>query len=72
MTNLQLTAKTVLARHKQFLTKQQIKTINGQIKAGDITGAMNGLHTIVGKNFLYYGRRKENWSTQNRNRQTAV
>jgi hypothetical protein len=49
MTEQQLKAKRLLKQHHSFLTHQQIRTLNGLIKAGDITGAMNGLHTIMAR-----------------------
>lgn len=49
MTDAQLKAKRLLKRHHSYLTHQQIKTLNGLIKAGDIVGAMNGLHTIMAR-----------------------
>lgn len=33
---------------RERLTKQQIKTINGQIKSGDVAGALKGLKKLVG------------------------
>lgn len=51
MTDAQLKAKKLLKRHHSYLTHQQIRTLNGLIKAGDITGAMNGLHTIMARHF---------------------
>lgn len=49
MTNAQLKAKLLLKQNRSFLTHQEIKTLNGLIKAGDIVGAMNGLHTIMAR-----------------------
>ncbi len=49
MTQAQLTAKRLLQKNKSYLTHQQIKTLNGQIKSGDVVGAMNGLHTILAR-----------------------
>lgn len=49
MTDAQLKAKRLLKRHHSYLTHQQIKTLNGLIKTGDIVGAMNGLHTIMAR-----------------------
>ena len=49
MTEKQLQAKRTLKRHHSYLTHQQIRTLNGLIKAGDIVGAMNGLHTIMAR-----------------------
>ena len=44
MTDAQATARRMLKKNQQYLSTQQIKTLNGLIKSGDITGAMNGLH----------------------------
>ena len=49
MTDAQLKAKRTLKRHHSYLTPQQIRTLNGLIKAGNIEGAMNGLHTIMAR-----------------------
>lgn len=49
MTDAQLKAKRLLNRYHSYLTHQQIKTLNGLIKSGDIVGAMNGLHTIMAR-----------------------
>lgn len=49
MSDAQLVARKMLQKHQSYLTKQQKKTLNGLIKAGDIVGAMNGLTTIVGR-----------------------
>lgn len=51
MTDAQLKAKRLLKRHHSYLTNQQIRTLNGLIKSGDIVGAMNGLHTIMARHF---------------------
>jgi hypothetical protein len=39
----------MLKKNQQHLSTQQMKTLNGLIKSGDITGAMNGLHTLVAR-----------------------
>lgn len=49
MTNAQVTARKMLKKNQQYLSTQQMKTLNGLIKSGDITGAMNGLHTLVAR-----------------------
>lgn len=49
MTDAQLKAKRTLKQHQIYLTSQQIKTLNGLVKAGDVEGAMNGLQTIMGR-----------------------
>lgn len=33
--------------YRKYLTRQQTKTLVGQIKSGDINGAMNGLDKIL-------------------------
>ena len=38
-----------LKTHKKDLTKQQFRTIKGQIISGNIEGAMKGLHRLTGK-----------------------
>ena len=49
MTDAQATARRMLKKNQQYLSTQQMKTLYGLIKSGDITGAMNGLHTLVAK-----------------------
>lgn len=49
MTDAQATARRMLKKNQQYLSTQQIKTLNGLIKSGDITGAMNGLHTLMAR-----------------------
>ena len=36
-----------LNKYKHLLTKQQYRTIKGQIKAGDILGANRGLDRLI-------------------------
>lgn len=38
-----------LNRYKRLLTKQQYKTIKGQIIAGDVIGAEKGLKKLINK-----------------------
>ncbi len=38
-----------LKQNRQHLTKQQIKTIRGQILAGDLEGAEKGLNKLLSK-----------------------
>nr|DAS28458.1 MAG TPA: hypothetical protein [Caudoviricetes sp.] len=38
----------VLERRKHLLTKQQYRTIKGQLRAGDAAGAMRGLIKLTG------------------------
>jgi len=40
-------ALTQLKSCREYLTKQQYKTLRGQIIAGDPTGALKGLRTIL-------------------------
>jgi hypothetical protein len=40
-------ARECLKKYRMFLTRQQLKTLMGQVKAGDIDGAMNGLDKIL-------------------------
>jgi hypothetical protein len=42
-----LDARECLKKYRRFLTRQQLKTLMGQVKAGDIDGAMNGLDKIL-------------------------
>ena len=49
MTDMQLKARRMLKQHHSYLTHQEIRTLNGLIKAGDIVGSMNGLHTIMAR-----------------------
>jgi hypothetical protein len=51
MTDKQLQARKLLKQNHSYLTHQQIRTLNGLIKSGDITGAMNGLHTIMARHY---------------------
>lgn len=49
MTDAQLHARLMVKKNSRYLTGQQSRTLNGLIKSGDITGAMNGLHTILAR-----------------------
>ena len=49
MTDAQVTVRRMLKKNQQYLSTQQMKTLNGLIKSGDITGAMNGLQYIGGE-----------------------
>ena len=40
-------AYKILKAHKSKLTKQQYRTIKGQIKAGDEVGALKGLYKLI-------------------------
>ena len=39
----------LLKAHSEHLTKQQYKTLRGQVLAGDRDAAMRGLQTILGR-----------------------
>lgn len=39
----------ILKKHKYQLTKQQYLTLKGQAKAGDETGAIKGLNTLLNR-----------------------
>ena len=41
-----------LKKHKNQLTKQQYRTIKGQLIAGDITGGMRGLNRLLNKKVI--------------------
>ena len=41
--------RKLLKQYRHLLTRQQIKTINGQDKAGDEEGALKGLEKILRK-----------------------
>lgn len=36
-----------IKKNGKYLTKQQIKTLKGQVKAGDAVGAMRGLERLL-------------------------
>lgn len=40
-------AMQLIKANKDNLTRQQIRTLKGQCRAGDIDGAMRGLHRIL-------------------------
>lgn len=42
-------AMMLIREHKNNLTPQQIRTLKGQCRAGDINGAMKGLHRILNR-----------------------
>ena len=42
-------ALEVIKAHKNKLTRQQLRTLKGQCKAGDIDGALKGLNRILGR-----------------------
>ena len=71
MTNAQFTARKLLKKHQEHLTSHQIKTLNGLIKAGNIEGALNGLHTILAREIA--GRKEGAYGkTKKRDRSKAV
>ena len=39
----------ILKIHKNQLTKQQYKTLKGQVRAGDTEGAIKGLNKLIKK-----------------------
>lgn len=49
MNKQQYVARKTLQSCQSWLSRQQLKTLNGLIKAGDVAGAMNGLHTIMNR-----------------------
>lgn len=42
-------AYKILKRYKYQLTRQQVNTLKGQIKAGDIKGFYKGLKKLINK-----------------------
>ena len=44
-----LEAYKILKRYKYQLTRQQVNTLKGQIKAGDLKGFYKGLKKILNK-----------------------
>lgn len=48
----------MLNKYKRLLTKQQYKTIKGQIIAGDILGAEKGLKRLINKKKVNYEKSK--------------
>lgn len=50
----------VLNTNKKNLTKQQYRTIKGQILSGDIEGAMKGLQRLT-KNRIDYSKNKSHY-----------
>ena len=71
MTTAQINARQTLKKHRHLLSKQQTKTLDGLIKAGDVVGAMNGLNTIVARGKVY-GKHKQGRAAESRNRPKAV
>lgn len=49
VTNEQIKARTLIKNNRKYLTSQQMRTLNGFVKSGDVVGAMNGLHTILSR-----------------------
>lgn len=48
MTNAEVKdAYSCLRKYRRYLTRQQLSTLVGQVKAGDPNGAMNGLDKIL-------------------------
>lgn len=54
MSDAQMKARKMLKQNRSCLTGQQIRTLNGLIKSGDVVGAMNGLHTIMARRKLIH------------------
>lgn len=44
------TAYHCIRQHRRYLTRQQCSTLVGQMKAGDVDGAMDGLSKILTRN----------------------
>jgi len=42
-------ALSLLGEHRSQLSRQQLKTLRGQILAGNIDGAMRGLNTMLSR-----------------------
>lgn len=49
MTKMQRKARIALKENRKYMSQQQLRTLNGLIKAGDVVGAMSGMHTILAK-----------------------
>ena len=39
--------RNIIKEYRQLLTRQQVTTINGQVKAGNEEGALKGLRKIL-------------------------
>lgn len=55
-----------LRQYSSYLTRQQLRTLSGQIKSGNVDGAMKGLNTILEREERRVGK------TTQRNRSKAV
>ena len=44
---LEIKVRRFLRSNREYLTRQQLKTINGQIKCGDVIGALSGIEKIL-------------------------
>lgn len=55
-----------LRQYSSYLSRQQLRTLSGQIKAGNVDGAMKGLNTILEREARRVGE------TAQRNRSKAV
>lgn len=42
-------AMQLIKAHQDKLTRQQLRTLKGQCRAGDIDGAIRGLYRILGR-----------------------
>lgn len=49
-TDEQVAAYKMLKLHRKRLSRDQIKTLCGQVKAGNPSAAMKGLHKILSQN----------------------
>ena len=45
---------TLIKKHINILTRQQIKTLKGQLNSGDIVGAYKGLNKILNRGRYKY------------------
>lgn len=43
------TALKQIRMNKHYLTTQQMRTLKGQVLAGDVDGAMRGLNKLIGR-----------------------
>ena len=74
MNDAQFKARKLLKKNQKYLSPQQIKTLNGLIKAGNIEGAMNGMHTILARVITAGKERTDGayWKAKKGNRSEAV
>ena len=43
------TILNLIGKHRKYLTRQQFKTLKGQVRAGDYEGALKGLEKLLGR-----------------------